>query len=166
PRGRGPRPQKASRRAPRTPRRTGAAPTPVATAVDGAEPRLQAGADAGASGAPGATRATRAVGATPGALLGALAGIATLGLAAWWFLAPTTVHGVGIALGALALLLSVSTLRNPAATWQRPIALLGAVLGGVGTLLLLWAVASALLPMAGITLPDLTGTGSVPTLAP
>lgn len=108
----------------------------------------------------------RALGATPGAVLGAVAGIATLGLAAWWFTAPATVHGVGVVLGLLALLLSLVTLRDRAATWQRPVALLGAVLGGVGTLVLLWAVASALLPLAGVTLPDLTGTGATPTLAP
>ena len=58
------------------------------------------------------------------------------------------------------------TLRDRAATWQRPVALLGAVLGGVGTLVLLWAVAAALLPLAGVTLPDVTGTGTTPTLAP
>ncbi len=66
----------------------------------------------------------------------------------------------------LALALSVTALRTPAATWQRPVALLGAVLGGVGTLVLLWAVAAALLAPAGVTLPDLTGTGTTPTLAP
>ncbi|WP_217637409.1 hypothetical protein, partial [Curtobacterium sp. MCBA15_016] len=74
------------------------------------------------------------MGTTPGAALGALAGLATLGLGAWWFTAPATVHGVGLVLGVLALLLSIVTLRRPEATWQRPLALLGAVLGGVGTL--------------------------------
>ncbi len=133
------------------------------------EPLLQAGAaptgaasDATADAGAGARR----IGATPGAVLGAVAGIATLGLAAWWFTAPGTVHGVGLVLGVLALLLSGIVLRDRSATWQRPVALLGAVLGGVGTLVLLWAVASALLPTAGVTLPDLTGTGTVPTLAP
>ncbi|OII11871.1 hypothetical protein [Curtobacterium sp. MCBA15_008] len=133
------------------------------------EPRLQSddadGSHADPADAPGVTRRP-AVGATPGAVLGAVAGLATLGLAAWWFTAPATVHGVGVALGAIALVLSIATLRNPATTWQRPIALLGAVIGGVGTLGLLWAVAAALLPMAGVTLPDLTGTGTTPTLAP
>ncbi|WP_439691177.1 hypothetical protein ACRQ4B_09410 [Curtobacterium sp. SP.BCo] len=133
------------------------APTTEASVSEVAEPGLQ-------------TDATRPrgplVGATPGALLGAVAGLATLGLAAWWFLQPATVHGVGLALGAVAVLVSIVTLRNRAATWQRPIALLGAVLGGVGTLVLLWAVASAVLPAAGVTLPDLTGTGTAPTLAP
>ncbi|WFR65892.1 hypothetical protein P9139_12120 [Curtobacterium flaccumfaciens] len=87
-------------------------------------------------------------------------------MAAWWFLQPATVHGIGLLLGVVALLVSVVTLRNRAATWQRPIALLGAVLGGVGALVLLWAVASAVLPAAGVTLPDLTGAGITPTLAP
>ncbi|WP_282820323.1 hypothetical protein [Curtobacterium flaccumfaciens] len=107
-----------------------------------------------------------ALGATAGAVLGAVAGIATIGLAAWWFTAPATVHGVGVVLGLLALVLSIVTLRDRTATWQRPVALLGAVLGGVGTVVLLWAVAAALLPLAGVTLPDVTGTGTTPTLAP
>ena len=136
---------------------TTTAPPAEATASEPGEPRLQA--DAAATRGP-------LVGATPGAVLGAVAGLATLGLAAWWFLAPATVHGVGLLLGVLALVVSIVTLRNRAATWQRPIALLGAVLGGVGTLVLLWAVASAVLPMAGMTLPDLTSTGTTPTLAP
>ena len=133
------------------------APPAEATASEPGEPRLQA--DAAATRGP-------LVRATPGAVLGAVAGLATLGLAAWWFLAPATVHGVGLLLGVLALVVSIVTLRNRAATWQRPIALLGAVLGGIGTLVLLWAVASAVLPMAGVTLPDLTSTGTTPTLAP
>ena len=108
----------------------------------------------------------RALGATAGAVLGAVAGIATIGLAAWWFTAPATVHGVGVVLGLLAVVLSIVTLRERTATWQRPVALLGAVLGGVGTVVLLWAVAAALLPLAGVTLPDVTGTGTTPTLAP
>lgn len=108
----------------------------------------------------------RALGATAGAVLGAVAGIATIGLAAWWFTAPATVHGVGVVLGLLALVLSIVALRDRTATWQRPVALLGAVLGGVGTVVLLWAVAAALLPLAGVTLPDVTGTGTTPTLAP
>lgn len=108
----------------------------------------------------------RALGATAGAVLGAVTGIATIGLAAWWFTAPATVHGVGVVLGLLALVLSIVTLRDRTATWQRPVALLGAVLGGVGTVVLLWAVAAALLPLAGVTLPDVTGTGTTPTLAP
>ncbi|GAA3334920.1 hypothetical protein HP467_10070 [Curtobacterium albidum] len=126
----------------------------------GRAPRLQAGA--------ATTRADRrpAVGATPGAALGALTGIATLALAAWWFTAPTTVHATGLALGVVALLLSATVLRDLTATWQRPLALLGAVLGGVGTLVLLWAVATALLPLTGVTLPDLTGTGATTTLVP
>ena len=117
---------------------------------------------------PEAARAPRPtrIGPTAAGVLGAVAGLATLGLAAWWFTAPATVHGVGLVLGVLALVLSVTTLRSPAATWQRPVALLGAVLGGVGTLVLLWAVAAALLPLAGVTLPDLTGSGVTPTLAP
>lgn len=146
---------------------TETAPPAVADGSAGADPGLQAGAER--ADAPGATDAPvrkPAVGATPGAVLGAVAGLATLGLAAWWFTAPATVHGVGVALGAIALLLTIVTLRNPSTTWQRPIALLGAVLGGVGTLGLLWAVASAVLPMVGVTLPDLTGTGTTPTLAP
>ncbi|MCS6589587.1 hypothetical protein [Curtobacterium flaccumfaciens] len=108
----------------------------------------------------------RALGATAGAVLGVVAGIATIGLAAWWFTAPATVRGVGVVLGLLALVLSIVTLRDRTATWQRPVALLGAVLGGVGTVVLLWAVAAALLPLAGVTLPDVTGTGTTPTLAP
>ncbi|MBT1598291.1 hypothetical protein [Curtobacterium flaccumfaciens] len=86
--------------------------------------------------------------------------------AAWWFTAPSTVHGVGVVLGLLALVLSIVALRDRTSTWQRPVALLGAVLGGVGTVVLLWAVAAALLPLAGVTLPDVTGTGVTPTLAP
>ena len=108
----------------------------------------------------------RALGATAGAGLGAVAGIATIGLAAWWFTAPSTVHGVGVVLGLLALVVSIVALRDRTSTWQRPVALLGAVLGGVGTVVLLWAVAAALLPLAGVTLPDVTGTGVTPTLAP
>ncbi|WP_267420420.1 MULTISPECIES: hypothetical protein [unclassified Curtobacterium] len=135
----------------------------TATAATGsveAEPSLPSGAPTGS-----ATRRA-AIGATPGAVFGAVAALATTGLAAWWFTAPATVHVVGLVLGLIALVCSVATLRNPAVTWQRPVALLGAVLGGVGTLVLLWAVASAVLPMAGVTLPDITGTGVVPTLAP
>jgi hypothetical protein len=142
---------------------SGTVPSEESAGPVGGEPRLQAGAtdlvDVSRTRGP-------AIGATSGALLGAVAGLATLGLAAWWFLQPATVHGVGVALGAIALVLSVVTSRNPAATWQRPIALLGAVLGGVGTVGLLWAVAAALLPTLGVTLPDLTGTGTTPTLAP
>ncbi|MBT1679861.1 hypothetical protein [Curtobacterium aurantiacum] len=108
----------------------------------------------------------RALGATAGAVLGAVAGIATIGLAAWWFSAPATVHGVGVVLGLLALVLSIVTLRDRTATWQRPVTLVGAVLGGLGTIVLLWAVAAALLPLVGVTLPDVTGTGTTPTLAP
>ncbi|MCJ1715352.1 hypothetical protein [Curtobacterium sp. VKM Ac-2922] len=113
-----------------------------------------------------AADARRTLGATPAAALGAVAGIATLGLAAWWFTAPATVHAVGLLLGLVAIVCSSVALRDRAATWQRPVALLGAVLGAVGTVVLLWAVATALLPIAGITLPDLTGTATVPTLAP
>lgn len=146
---------------------TATAPATRASRSGRGEPRLQADDADGShqADAPGVTRRP-AVGATPAAVLGAVAGLATLGLAAWWFTAPGSVHAVGVALGAIALVLSIATLRNPATTWQRPIALLGAVLGGVGTLGLLWAVAAALLPMAGVTLPDLTGTGTTPTLAP
>ncbi|PYY54070.1 hypothetical protein DEJ16_13415 [Curtobacterium sp. MCJR17_055] len=129
---------------------------PPVTPVTGADTGLQAGTGASA------TRARRPIGATPGAVLGALAGLATLGLAAWWFTAPATVHAVGVLLGVLAVVVSVVTMRNPASTWQRPVALLGTVLGAVGTLVLLWAVASAL----GAPLPDLTGTGATPTIAP
>ncbi|PZE79164.1 hypothetical protein DEI91_15740, partial [Curtobacterium sp. MCBD17_032] len=128
----------------------------AAPPVTGADTRLQAGTGASA------TRARRPIGATPGAVLGALAGLGTLGLAAWWFTAPATVHAVGVLLGVLAVVVSVVTMRNPASTWQRPVALLGTVLGAVGTLVLLWAVASAL----GAPLPDLTGTGATPTIAP
>ncbi|MFJ4220854.1 hypothetical protein [Curtobacterium luteum] len=145
-----------------------AAPTVAAPVVGEpaqTEPILQAGAaPTEATAADPAT--TRRLGATPGAVLGAVAGLATLGLAAWWFTAPATVHAVGVLLGVLALVVSIVVLRDRTATWQRPLALLGAVLGAVGTLVLLWAVASALLPAAGVTLPDLTGTGSVPTIAP
>lgn len=142
------------------------APVAEASASDGAGPGLPTELLDQPVAAAAEPEPRRALGATPGAILGAVAGIATLGLAAWWFTAPTTVHGVGVVLGLLALLLSLVTLRDRAATWQRPVALLGAVLGGVGTLVLLWAVASALLPLAGVTLPDLTGTGATPTLAP
>lgn len=125
----------------------------------------------GGTGLQAGTRPTRdrsrtAIGATPAAVLGAISGTAALGAAAWWFTAPATVHAVALVLGLLALVLSATALRDPVATWQRPVALLGAVLGGVGTLVLLWAVASALLPLAGVTLPDLTGSGIVPTVAP
>lgn len=142
------------------------APVAEASASDGAGPGLPTELLDQPVAAAAEPEPRRALGATPGAVLGAVAGIATLGLAAWWFTAPATVHGVGVVLGLLALLLSLVTLRNRAATWQRPVALLGAVLGGVGTLVLLWAVASALLPLASVTLPDLTGTGTTPTLAP
>ncbi|PZE61176.1 hypothetical protein DEJ24_05685 [Curtobacterium sp. MCPF17_001] len=111
---------------------------------------------------PSMARAGRSLGPTPGAVLGAVAGLGTIGLAAWWFTAPATVHAVGVVLGLLAVLVSVVTMRNPLTTWQRPVALLGAVLGTVGTLVLLWAVASAL----GAPLPDITGTGTVPAIAP
>ena len=126
----------------------------------GSEPGLQAGRGARRD------RSRTTIGATPAAVLGAVTGVAALALGAWWFTAPATVHATGLVLGVLALLLSATALRAPAATWQRPVALLGAVLGGVGTLVLLWAVASALLPLAGVTLPDLTGTGTTPTIAP
>lgn len=136
-----------------------------------AEPSLQARSSRRGRVAPDATDdadepGRPLVGVTPGAVIGAVAGLMTLGVAAWWFTAPATVHAVGLVLGVLAVLLSVTVLRNPAVTWQRPVALLGAVLGGVGALVLLWAVASALLSSAGVALPDLTGTGTVPTLAP
>lgn len=129
------------------------------------------GHDDGEQGLQADRRASRdrsrtAIGATPAAVLGAVTGVAALALAAWWFTAPATVHATGLVLGVLALALSVTALRTPAATWQRPVALLGAVLGGVGALVLLWAVAAALLAPAGVTLPDLTGTGTTPTLAP
>ncbi|PZF56481.1 hypothetical protein DEJ23_09930 [Curtobacterium sp. MCSS17_008] len=150
--------------------RTGVAtPAPVAdrpeAAVggpDGGEPGLQAERRARRD----RSRSRTAIGATPAAVLGAVTGVAALGLAAWWFTAPATVHATGLVLGVLALVLSGTALRHPAATWQRPAGLLGAVLGGVGTLVLLWAVASAVLPLAGVTPPDLTGTGVTPTLAP
>lgn len=127
--------------------------------------------DGGGTGLQAERRASRdrsrtAIGATPAAALGAVTGVATIALAAWWFTAPGTVHATGLVLGVLALLLSGTALRSPAATWQRPVALLGAVLGGVGTLVLLWAVAAALLAPAGVTLPDLTGTGTTPTVVP
>ncbi|WIE73593.1 hypothetical protein [Curtobacterium sp. MCJR17_020] len=142
------------------------APVAEASASVGAEPGLPTELLDQPVAAAAQPEPRRALGATPGAVLGAVAGIATLGLAAWWFTAPATVHGVGVVLGLLALVVSLVTLRDRAATWQRPVALLGAVLGGVGTLVLLWAVAAALLPLAGVTLPDLTGTGTTPTLAP
>lgn len=142
------------------------APTPVPQGAGGGE----AGLPTELLDQPVAAGVTpeprRALGATAGAVLGAVAGIATIGLAAWWFTAPATVHGVGVVLGLLAVVLSIVTLRDRTATWQRPVALLGAVLGGVGTIVLLWAVAAALLPLAGVTLPDVTGTGTTPTLAP
>lgn len=147
-------------------RRSTAVPLPapaevptVATAVTEGEARLPAGAQP----TPGRTaRPARSLGPTQGAVLGAIAGLGTIGLAAWWFTAPATVHAVGVVLGLLAVLVSVVTMRNPLTTWQRSVALLGAVLGTVGTLVLLWAVASAL----GAPLPDITGTGTVPTIAP
>jgi hypothetical protein len=142
------------------------APRAEASASVGAEPGLPTELLDQPVAAAAEPEPRRALGATPGAILAAVAGIATLGLAAWWFTAPATVHGVGVVLGLLALVVSIVTLLDRAATWQRPVALLGAVLGGVGTLVLLWAVASALLPLAGVTLPDLTGTGTTPTLAP
>ena len=128
--------------------------------TDGRAPRLPAGS--------ATTRTDRrpAVSPTTGGLLGALTGGATLALAAWWFTAPATVHATGIALGIVALVLSTTVLRDPTTTWQRPLALLGAVLGGVGTLVLLWALAAALLGAGGIALPDVTGTGVVPGVAP
>lgn len=146
----------------------GAAPTvaaPVVREPAPTEPILQAGAALSEATATDPATTPR-LGATPGAVLGAVAGLATLGLAAWWFTAPATVHAVGVLLGVLGLVVSIVVLRDRTATWQRPVALLGAVLGGVGTLVLLWAVASAVLPAAGVTLPDLTGTGTVPTIAP
>ena len=157
--------------APPTPDPTATAATAGPEETAGPAPRLQgertdAQADATDPAATPARTRRPAVGVTPAAVLGAVAGLGTTGLAAWWFTAPATVHAVGVALGVLALVLSISTLRNRAATWQRPVALLGAVLGGVGTLVLLWAVAAALLPLAGVTLPDVTGTGVMPTVAP
>lgn len=147
----------------------GAAPEPTThpDAVADQPSARGAATDGGGSGLPaGRTRRGPLVGPTTGAVLSAVAALATLGLAAWWFTAPATVHGTGLALGAVALLLSVTVLRDRTVTWQRPVALLGAVLGAVGTIALLWAVASALLPLAGVTLPDLTGSGVTPTLAP
>jgi hypothetical protein len=142
------------------------APTPVPQGAGGGEAGLPTELLDQPVAAAAAPEPRRALGATAGAVLGAVAGTATIGLAAWWFAAPDTVHGVGVVLGLLALVLSIVTLRDRTATWQRPVALLGAVLGGVGTVVLLWAVAAALLPLAGVTLPDVTGTGTTPTLAP
>ncbi|NQX23501.1 hypothetical protein [Curtobacterium sp. VKM Ac-2852] len=142
------------------------APAPVPQGAGGGEAGLPTELLDQTVAAAAVPEPRRALGATAGAVLGAVAGIATIGLAAWWFTAPATVHGVGVALGLLALVLSIVTLRDRTATWQRPVALLGAVLGGVGTVVLLWAVAAALLPLAGVTLPDVTGTGTTPTLAP
>jgi hypothetical protein len=142
------------------------APTPVPQGAGGGEAGLPTELLDQPVAAAVVPEPRRALGATAGAVLGAVAGIATIGLAAWWFTAPATVHGVGVVLGLLALVLSIVTLRDRTATWQRPVALLGAVLGGVGTVVLLWAVAAALLPLAGVTLPDVTGTGTTPTLAP
>jgi hypothetical protein len=141
------------------------APTPVPQGAGGGEAGLPTELLDQPVTAAAVPEPRRALGATAGAVLGAVAGIATIGLAAWWFSAPATVHGVGVVLGLLALVLSIVTLRDRTATWQRPVALLGAVLGGVGTVVLLWAVAAALLPLAGVTLPDVTGTGTTPTLA-
>lgn len=147
-------------------RRSTAVPLPapaevptVATAVTEGEARLPADAQPTARRT---ARPARSLGPTQGAVLGAIAGLGTIGLAAWWFTAPATVHAVGVVLGLLAVLVSVVTMRNALTTWQRPVALLGAVLGTVGTLVLLWAVASVL----GAPLPDITGTGTVPTIAP
>ncbi|WP_146249314.1 hypothetical protein [Curtobacterium sp. MCLR17_042] len=142
------------------------APAPVPQGTDGGEAGLPTELLDQPAAAAALPEPRRALGATAGAVLGAVAGIATIGLAAWWFTAPATVHGVGVVLGLLALVLSIVTLRDRTATWQRPVALLGAVLGGVGTVVLLWAVAAALLPLVGVTLPDVTGTGTTPTLAP
>jgi hypothetical protein len=147
---------------------------PAAPVAPAPGPRVRAGVDPGLPtelldqpvSAGAAPQPRRALGATAGAALGAVAGLATIGLATRWFTAPATVHGVGVALGVLALVLSLVALRDRTATWQRPVALLGAVLGGVGTVVLLWAVAAALLSLAGVTLPDVTGTGTTPTLAP
>jgi hypothetical protein len=101
-----------------------------------------------------------ALGVGPSAVLGGVAGLATLAVAAWWFLSPATVHVIAVLLGVLAIALSVSTLRNPqAVSWQRGLGLLGVVFGTIGTLVLLYAIASAFM-----TLPDITGSGSVPTL--
>ncbi|MBF4593687.1 hypothetical protein ITJ58_07960 [Curtobacterium flaccumfaciens] len=142
------------------------APTTVPQGAGGGEAGLPTELLDQPVAAAAAPEPRRALGATTGVVLGAVAGIATIGLAAWWFSAPATVHGVGVVLGLLALVLSIVTLRDRTATWQRPVALLGAVLGGVGTVVLLWAVAAALLPLVGVTLPDVTGTGTTPTLAP
>ncbi|MDT0234505.1 hypothetical protein [Curtobacterium sp. BRB10] len=142
------------------------APTPVPQGVGGGEAGLPTELLDQPVPAAAVPEPRRPLGATAGAVLGAVTGIATLGLAAWWFSAPATVHGVGVVLGLLALVLSIVTLRDRTATWQRPVALLGTVLGAVGTVVLLWAVAAALLPLAGVTLPDVTGTGTTPTLGP
>ena len=148
-----------------------AADGPTVAPVETRPEAAAGGPDEGAPGLPAEGRASRdrsrtAIGAAPAAALGTVTGVAALGLAAWWFTAPATVHATGLVLGLLALVLSGTALRRPSAAWQRPVALLGAVLGGVGTLVLLWALATALLSLAGVTLPDLTGTGTVPTVAP
>jgi hypothetical protein len=118
----------------------------------------------GGAGLPTERAERPVIGATSGAVLGALTGLATVAAAGWWFLAPATVHAVALVLGLLAIVLSVATLRHrEAVSWQRSAALLGAVLGVVGVLVLLFAIGSALAPGA---LPDLTGTGIVPTVAP
>lgn len=147
------------------------APAGDPAATEGAAEAEASGPDQGATGLPAEGRASRdrsrtAIGAAPAAVLGAVTGAGALGLAAWWFTAPATLHATGLVLGVLALMLSGTALRSSSAAWQRPVALLGAVLGGVGTLVLLWALATALLPLAGVTLPDLTGTGVVPIVAP
>ncbi|WIE76798.1 hypothetical protein [Curtobacterium sp. MCSS17_007] len=151
--------------------RVTAADVPTPGAASGSSETAAGGSDGAGSDLPTERRERRdrgrsAIGATPAAALGAVTAVGTLGLAAWWFTAPAAVHVTGLVLGVLALVFSCAALRHPATTWQRPLGLLGAVLGGVGTLVLLWAVAAALLPLAGVTLPDLTGTGTTPTLAP
>lgn len=89
----------------------------------------------------------------------------SLAIAGAWFVSPATVHGAAVLLGLLGVVLSAVPLRRAdAAPWQRAVALLGFVLALVGTLVLLYAVALAAGPAAGLRLPDLTGSGLVPQL--
>jgi hypothetical protein len=148
------------------PRRTGnTAPTPIVATLPAPAPAAAAVAVAENPVTTSTPAVRTAIGAAPGAVIGALFGLGTLGVALWWFLNPGTVHIVAVVLGVLAVALTLSTLRNPAAlSWHRAMSLLGFVFGLIGTVVLLYAIASAFASVAGITLPDVTGTGIAPSL--
>ncbi|WP_066520613.1 hypothetical protein [Curtobacterium ammoniigenes] len=115
--------------------------------------------------APSGHHLAISVGSGPAALIGAFAGVLTIAIAGIWFTTPATVHGAAVLLGLLGIVLSAIPLRRQdASAWHRAAGLLGLVLAIVGTVVLLYAVALAAGPAAGIHVPNLTGSEIAPHL--